>query len=680
MAGNAQSNDSTALAVLSSFGVTKPWHPPLLLPASYDDFTDPLTDLRHLEAGVPRAVHVHAIDAPTRAGRGIPRVTFLVADAEDQRWRVTLFGDDPATGADIHAGTELLMLVVGKEWRGEMGLTCKEIVDPRWLGKVRPQYPGRGPDRERTRSVVRTFLADNIPRAAAYVARHLEPIAQVPQLLAAVGCEGWALEDVIWQTHKPQSLAYAYHARRAYLELAAVGAIHRSQSGHEPQPAEPLVLRTLGRRAAAFPGQFTGDQRAAVKGIAQELARPVAMRAVLAADVGTGKSWVAELLAAAAADAGGRTLIMAPTYPLAVQLAEEFQRIFPAIPCVLVADGHDDSQAHAATVVVGTSAVLSRQLGTFSLVVVDEQQRWSRTQREHYVSTRTHLLEMSATCIPRTQALIRFGKVAVFQMRETHAKKEIHTHLWEGSGAPMFAQIKAAIEAGRPIMVVYPKRESESDEDQAKGKGRGKAKPKPAGQIDDRHSIEEAFPRWDAMYPGRVRAMTGEDDNETKRAGIDDLKEGRAQILLTTTVVEVGISVPNLYDIVVVHPDRYGITTLHQLRGRVARNGGVGHCHLWCPEPMSAKTRERLEVVVSTTDGFELAEADLRIRGTGDLGADSNTQSGADETLLFGAPLTVELIEDVAAIWDYFVPSGDGASAGGEKHTPQSPAFRSASP
>lgn len=659
MAPSKQTNDSTALAVLSSFGITQPWHTPLLLPTSYDDFTSPLTELQHVEQGVPCAVHVHAVEAPTRAGRGIPRVTFLVADAADQRWRVTLFGDDPATGADIVPGAELLMLVVGKEWRGEMGLTCKEIVDLKWLGKVRPQYPGRGPDRERTRSVVRSYLADNIPRASVYVARHLEPIAQVPQLLAAVGCAGWSLEDVITQTHEPRSLAYATHARRAYLELAALGAIHRSQSSHDEQPADPLALRTLGRRAAGFPGQFTDDQRAAVKGIAQELARPVAMRAVLAADVGTGKSWVAELLAAAAADAGGRTLIMAPTYPLAVQLAEEFQRIFPDIPCVLVADGHDDSQAGAATVVVGTSAVLSRALGQFALVVVDEQQRWSRAQREHYVTTRTHLLEMSATCIPRTQALIRFGKVSVFQMRQTHARKEIHTHLWEGSGAPMFRFIKEAIDAGRPIMVVYPKRESE--EDDAKKKKKGKAKV--AGQIDDRHSIETAYPRWDAMYPGRVRAMTGEDDNETKRAGIDDLKEGRAQILLTTTVVEVGISVPNLYDIVVVHPDRYGITTLHQLRGRVARNGGVGHCHLWCPEPMSAKTRERLEVVVSTTDGFELAEADLRIRGTGDLGAGSATQSGADETLLFGAPLTIDLIEDVAEIWDHFVTRAVGATA-----------------
>ncbi|KZC32582.1 hypothetical protein RhoFW510R10_11750 [Rhodanobacter sp. FW510-R10] len=561
-------------------------------------------------------------------------------------------------------GAELLMLVVGKEWRGELGLTCKENVDLHWLGKVRPLYPGRGADRERTRAIVRTFLPGNVQHASAYVARHLEPIAQVQHLLAAVGCEGWSLEDVIWQTHEPKSLAYADHARRAYLELAALGAIHRSQSGHDPQPAAPLVLATLSSRASAFPGQLTSDQRVAVKGIAQELAQPVAMRAVLAADVGTGKSWVAELLAAASADAGGRTLIMAPTYPLAVQLAEEFQRIFPDIPCVLVADGHDDSQAAAATVVVGTSAVLTRSLGEFALVVVDEQQRWSRGQREHYVTTRTHLLEMSATCIPRTQALIRFGKVAVFQMRETHAKKEIHTHLWEGSGAPMFAHVKAAIDAGRPIMVVYPKRESEDDCKKKRSKG------KAAGQIDDRHSIEEAFPRWDSMYPGRVRAMTGEDDNEAKRAGIDDLKEGRAQILLTTTVVEVGISVANLYDIVVVHPDRYGITTLHQLRGRVARNGGVGHCHLWCPEPMSAKTRERLEVVVSTTDGFELAEADLRIRGTGDLGAESSTQSGADETLLFGAPLTVELIEDVSAIWDHFMSGPDGATDGARKRAP----------
>jgi ATP-dependent DNA helicase RecG len=504
------------------------------------------------------------------------------------------------------------------------------------------------------RAVVAGYLRPNVPRATQHVISQLEPIAPISDLLTSVGCPDWTIEGLIWETHRPSSAASGEHARRAYMELAALAAIHRKHSGHQPRRATAHSVRSLGRRVAQLPHPLTNDQRAAVKGIAAKLAEPVAMRAILAADVGTGKSWVALVLAAALADVGARTIIMAPTYPLAVQLAEEFARLYSDVTSCLVADNHDDTHASTAMVVVGTSAVLTRELGQFDLVVVDEQQRWSRAQREHYVAANTHLLEMSATCIPRTQALIQFGKVAVFPMRETHAPKTIHTYLWEGDGAEMFRQVAGAINAGRPVMVIYPKRES-TDDGAPKGarKGRGKETPQ-AGGIDDRHSIEQALPRWEAKYPGRVRAMTGEDLNEVKAAAIDDIRDGRAQILLTTTVVEVGISVANLFDIVVVHPDRYGVTTLHQLRGRVARNGGEGHCHLWCPGPISAKTRDRLDAVLSTTDGFKLAEMDLQQRGTGDLGSESSTQSGADQTMLFGVPLTVELIESVMPHWDYF--------------------------
>lgn len=654
--------DSAALAVLQAFGIERPSQIPLLLPVGYDDFTAPCGEIDTLAHGVPTAVEVRAVESPTRCTGGLDRVRFKIEDATGSRYTVTLYGDDPELGKGIADGVELLMLVVAKPWQGGLHLTCKEIVDTGWKGRARPTYPGRkgGDTRERVRAVVAGYLRPNVSRATQHVTSQLEAIAPVADLLTSVGCPDWTIEALIWETHRPSSAAMGEHARRAYMELAALAAIHRKHSGHQPRRATAHSVRTLGRRVAQLPHALTNDQRAAVKGIAAKLAEPVAMRAILAADVGTGKSWVALVLAAALADVGARTIVMAPTYPLAVQLAEEFARLYGDITSCLVADNHDDTHAATAMVVVGTSAVLTRDLGRFDLVVVDEQQRWSRSQREHYVSGDTHLLEMSATCIPRTQALIQFGKVAVFPMRETHAPKTIHTYLWEGDGAEMFRHVRGAIQAGRPVMVIYPKRESADDEGHQGGrKGRGKKKPQ-AGGIDDRHSIEQALPRWEAKYPGRVRAMTGDDDNDVKTAAIDDIREGRAQILLTTTVVEVGISVANLFDIVVVHPDRYGVTTLHQLRGRVARNGGEGHCHLWCPGPISAKTRDRLDAVLSTTDGFKLAEMDLQQRGTGDLGSESSTQSGADQTMLFGVPLTVELIESVMPHWDYF----SGRSAG----------------
>jgi len=329
---------------------------------------------------------------------------------------------------------------------------------------------------------------------------------------------------------------------------------------------------------------------------------------------------------------------MAPNATLASQFQKEFGQAYPDIQTALVT-AETSAATPATRIVFGTSAVLFRDLGTFMLVVVDEQQSWSRSQREHYVSSSTHLIELSATCIPRTQALVRFGRVTVSQMRQCHAPKNILTRLWEGPEQTqrLMQGISKVVEQGRPVIVVYPKREDSDSEGN--------------GSVAGRYSVEAALDRWQRRFPGRVRALTSDDDLQAKQSALADLESGRANILLCTTIIQCGVNIQGLRNMVVAHPDRHGITALHQLRGRLARQGGDGFFELLVVEPLSDKARARLDAVASTTDGFKLADLDLELRGTGDMGDNSDTQSGADQTFLFGVPMRVELLDDVRPLW-----------------------------
>jgi len=162
--------------------------------------------------------------------------------------------------------------------------------------------------------------------------------------------------------------------------------------------------------------------------------------------------------------------------------------------------------------------------------------------------------------------------------------------------------------------------------------------------------VQQARERWEALYPGKVGSLTSDDEEGVKTQVLQALKDRRIQICLCTTVIEVGITIPELFHIVIVCPERLGLMQLHQLRGRVARGGGKGHCILYCPEPINEKQRRRLEFFASTTDGFELAEYDMRERGIGNISATSSKQSGSDDTFLYGVKMDVNSLDDVVPL------------------------------
>ncbi len=242
--------------------------------------------------------------------------------------------------------------------------------------------------------------------------------------------------------------------------------------------------------------------------------------------------------------------------------------------------------------------------------------------------------------------LARYGVVKVSKLTKPHTPMDIHTRIWSAEQSKELGrQVFETIKNGDQVLYVYPLREADECEEE-----------KPAGAPGRRGneltSATEIFEKWEKIYPGKVRLIHGQMADDEKTAALCDMREGRAAVLIATTVVEVGTNLPKLRRVVIVHPERHGLTTLHQIRGRVARLGGEGWCDLFLPYPLKEASMKRLQVLEETQDGFKVAEHDMRVRGVGDLSSNSSKQSGADGTFLFGRPVSIEALDAVMEMLD----------------------------
>ena len=374
-----------------------------------------------------------------------------------------------------------------------------------------------------------------------------------------------------------------------------------------------------------LPFELTGDQHSAIEEIRRDLSRvDRAARRMIIGDVGSGKTMV--ILAAAVIAGENRAFLMAPTSILARQLYEEAKRHLPAdLTVALVTRKSCEGDYRSADFVIGTHALLYlKDLPPAALVMVDEQHRFGTGQRallEAMVSAgerRPHYLQFSATPIPRTQAMMQSELVDVSLIAKTPFERNVRSLVIGRDDFPdLLKHIEKEMEKGHQILIVYPLVEE-------------------SGQI-PYQSIEEARRFWEKRYEG-VYVTHGRDRNKEEIL-LEFRQKGR--ILLATTVIEVGISLPYLTTIVVVGAERLGLATLHQLRGRVGRNGLESRCYLYT----HAGKSERLERFCRTASGFEIARLDLEYRNSGDI-LDGTVQSGqkfrwfdpaGDETVLIRA-------------------------------------------
>ncbi len=348
--------------------------------------------------------------------------------------------------------------------------------------------------------------------------------------------------------------------------------------------------------AESLPFTLTDEQIAAIEDIKADLQKDVAAKRMVVGDVGSGKTMV--ILAAAYMMQSQRSILMAPTTILANQLFEEAVRFLPNIKSVLVTNKTKKEDLSGYDFIIGTHALLYRELPNAALVMVDEQHRFGTQQRnmlEKLVMSgekRPHYLQFSATPIPRTQAMIESAHIDVSLITSTPFTKDIDSKVIHKSDfGELLVHIKAEIAKNNQVLIVYPLvTESEVLEYQ---------------------SIDEARGYWEKNF-ANVYVTHGK-DKEKEQVLLDFREQG--DILISTTVVEVGISLPRLTTVIIVGAERLGLSTLHQLRGRVSRTGLKGYCFLYTNQNKS----QRLDEFVETTSGFDIANLDLKFRKSGDL-------------------------------------------------------------
>jgi ATP-dependent DNA helicase RecG len=419
--------------------------------------------------------------------------------------------------------------------------------------------------------------------------------------------------DALWALHRPRSLGEAEAGRKRLafdeLLLLQVGlARRRREREAEIAPALDPPGDLVARYRDVLPFRLTEHQERAIAEIDADLQRTVPMQRLLQGEVGSGKTVVAVYALLRAVEAGRQGALMAPTETLAEQhfiTIEEPCRAL-GVTCALLTGSvkHELS----ADIVVGTHALIQEgvQLRDLAVAVVDEQHRFGVAQRRALTEGRSpHVLHMTATPIPRTLALTVYGDLSVSEITRPPADRKPIKTAWvtEERSAEAYSRLRKHLDAGRQAYVVCPLIE-ESETNQVR-----------AAEAEAERLRRAELRRYHVgLLHGRLRPAE-------RRELMARFKARELDVLVATTVIEVGVDVPNATIMIVQEADRFGLAQLHQLRGRVGRGAEQSYCLLIsrAREDLTDSAVARLEALVRTMDGFELAEADLDIRGGGQL-------------------------------------------------------------
>jgi ATP-dependent DNA helicase RecG len=420
--------------------------------------------------------------------------------------------------------------------------------------------------------------------------------------------------DALVALHRPRSEEEGEEGRRrlAFDELLVLQVgLARARAGREaavaPALGEPGEL--VRRYKQLLPFTLTPDQDRAIEEIDGDLGRAAPMQRLLQGDVGSGKTVVALYALLRAVEAGQRGALMAPTETLAEQ---HFLTVEPLCTqlgvSVALLTGSVKSEVEGAQIVVGTHALIQEGvvLEQLAVAVVDEQHRFGVEQRRALVEGRTpHVLHMTATPIPRTLALTVYGDLHVTEIAKPPASRKPIVTSWVTAerSSEAYTRLRKHLDAGRQAYVVCPLIE-DSETSQARAA---------EGEAERLQRVELKGYRVGLLH-GRLRPAD-------RRELMGRFKAGELDVLVATTVIEVGVDVSNATIMIVQEADRFGLAQLHQLRGRVGRGAEQSYCLLISRqrEELTDNAQERLQALVDSTDGFELAEKDLELRGEGQL-------------------------------------------------------------
>ena len=441
-----------------------------------------------------------------------------------------------------------------------------------------------------------------------------------------------SLSDALRQIHFPESIEMMRKAqqRLKFDELFFIQLNLLQRADRRKRKQQGLLFARVGDYFNTFyktylPFELTNAQKRVIREIRADMGSGRQMNRLLQGDVGSGKTLVALLCMLLALDNQCQACIMAPTEILAAQhyaTIQAFLRDMPVKVALLTGSTKKKERNQILPaiaqgeiqIVIGTHALIEEQVvfASLGLAVIDEQHRFGVEQRSRLWSKNVippHVLVMTATPIPRTLAMTLYGDLDVSVIDELPpGRKPVRTiHRYDTKKAELYAFLRSEIQKGRQVYVVYPLIEGNEKFDY---------KDLEAGY----ETFQQVFPEYQVcMVHGRMKPAE-------KEVCMQQFVSGKAQILLATTVIEVGVNVPNASVMVIESAERFGLSQLHQLRGRVGRGAEQSYCILVSSHKLSNDTRKRLEIMVSSNNGFEIAEADLRLRGHGDL--EGTRQSG----------------------------------------------------
>ncbi|WP_274643848.1 DEAD/DEAH box helicase [Pseudomonas serbica] len=616
---------------------------------------------------------------------------------------------------------------------GYTNLNNLEVVPPGDRNRIVARYNGREKviTPAKVADCTRSVLASN-DCVAEVVSEIVERFDEDERSIIRICNLGYgSLNEVILALHEPKSVEDLEKALKAARKLNAYYEIRKALNATErkpcPEAAIPVDRTLIAKLVKDHPFTPTKDQRAAIWDIIQNLAEHKPMDRLLSADVGNGKTMAYGIPAAYMCSKGKNTVVLLPTEPLAGQVAANIQGWYPDIKVHLVTAGFSD-EVKQGDMLVGTTAVITwlknhpEWIPDFA--ITDEQQKMGTGQRDAMTHPRTHVLEATATPIPRTMAQTQFGSKSVSFIDDCPVVKSIKTKLI-GNGKDdrleALKTLKGWVKQGRRVAVIYPlvaeqqayvfhikaetQKEAEKIAKLLKASGVSVQSVKPlaeatellneldntasdgfiavvhgeelefarlqkkynkymgdhalncrylGSQLDDdlsrknRTTIESAAQGWEKIYPGRIAVIHGRSHRTKKGEIIEFMNNGGADVLLSTTLIEIGVDVKDLNCVMVVGADRMGAFTLHQLRGRIARNGGTGDFIMMAGSAFNdidPIAKARMELLVKYTRGSDIAQYDMEQRGFGNLAAGGQAQKGFDDGLFPGLKVSTAEIE-----------------------------------
>jgi ATP-dependent DNA helicase RecG len=568
------------------------------------DYQRPLreTPIAEIRVDEETAIAGTVRSASSRRARG--RLTILKAIVEDESGGVTAtWFNQPWLEARLTPGTRIRLR--GALRRGEFNVKSYDIGEGEATADYAAIYPA---SEDITAKKLRELVGAALPHSV--VDPLPAPLKETELLPARI--------DALWALHRPRSLEEAETGRRRLafdeLLLLQVGlALRRRERESEVAPALAAPGELVARYRDVLPFQLTEHQERAIAEIDADLERTIPMQRLLQGDVGSGKTVVALYALLRAVEAGHQGALMAPTETLAEQhfltLDEPCRRL--GVSCALLTSSSPKRErelAPQADIVVGTHALIQEgiDLPNLAVAVVDEQHRFGVEQRKALTEGRSpHVLHMTATPIPRTLALTVYGNLAVSEISKPPANRKpiITAAVTEDRSADAYSRLRKHLDAGRQAYVVCPLIE-ESETSQVRAA-----------------EAEAERLRRAELRGYRVGLLHGRLRPAERRELMARFKAHELDVLVATTVIEVGVDVPNATIMIVQEADRFGLAQLHQLRGRVGRGVEQSYCLLIsrAREELTDSAVARLDALVRTTDGFELAEVDLEIRGGGQL-------------------------------------------------------------